>query len=182
MMMCIIIISISSSSSSSIIVRSISRLSFAFLHKETPRHFPRKTNLSFPLPGGSNSSWLPPRRVRRGYPGCHYAAPSTAGPRIAAPPTSPVAQATAHAKERPASPPPAPLPCSAASPLSYPFFCNFTELALRLFGRQINQIQGHALHEKGLQFTKTNRRRYTGQRPGTKRARGPADKPRINHG
>ena len=51
------------------------------------------------------------------------------------------AQATAHAKERPASPPPAPLPCSAASPLFYAFFCNFTELALRRFERQVNQIQ-----------------------------------------
>ena len=51
------------------------------------------------------------------------------------------AQATAHAKERPASPPPAPLPCSAASPLFYALFCNFTELALRRFERQVNQIQ-----------------------------------------
>ena len=51
------------------------------------------------------------------------------------------AQATAHAKERPASPPPAPLPCSAASPLFYAFFCDFTEFAFRRFERQVNQIQ-----------------------------------------
>ena len=50
------------------------------------------------------------------------------------------AQATAHAKERPASPPPAPLPCSAASPLFYALFCNLVELALRRFERQINHI------------------------------------------
>ena len=29
-------------------------------------------------------------------------------------------------------------------------------------------------------FTKTNKRRYTGQQPGTKSARGPADQPLIN--
>ena len=29
-------------------------------------------------------------------------------------------------------------------------------------------------------FTETNRRRYSGQQPGTKSARGPADKPRMN--
>ena len=31
-------------------------------------------------------------------------------------------------------------------------------------------------------FTETNRRRYTGQQPRTKSARGPADKPRMNRG
>ena len=34
----------------------------------------------------------------------------------------------------------APLPCSAAPPLFYALFCNFTELALRRFERQVNQI------------------------------------------
>ena len=37
---------------------------------------------------------------------------------------------------------------------------------------------GHALHEKGLQ--KTNRRRYTGQQPGTKSALRPADQLVVN--
>ena len=36
---------------------------------------------------------------------------------------------------------------------------------------------GHALHEG---FTETNKRRYTGQQPAKKSARGPGDKPLIN--
>ena len=51
----------------------------------------RENNGIVPLPGGSNSRWHPPRRVRRRCPGDPYAAPSTAGPRIAAPSAPPVA-------------------------------------------------------------------------------------------
>ena len=54
-----------------------------------------------------------------------------------------------------------------------------------------NNFLGHALHEKGLfpdmpcmkkGFTETNSRRYTGQQPATKSARGPAVKPLVNRG
>ena len=41
-------------------------------------------------------------------------------------------------------------------------------------------VPGHALHEK--EFTETNRRRYTGQQPAKKDARGPGNKPQINCG
>ena len=55
-----------------------------------------RNNLESLYPGPpntiTNSRWPPPRRVRRGYPGQPYAAPPTAGPRIAAPPGPPVAQ------------------------------------------------------------------------------------------
>ena len=43
-----------------------------------------------------------------------------------------------------------------------------------------NLIPGYAL--RGKRFTKTNRRRSTGQQPGTKSARGPAAKPRVKRG
>ena len=62
-----------------------------FLARKKPKTASRENNGSVPLPGGSNSRWLLPRRVRRRSPGYLDAAPSTAGPRIAAPSAPPVA-------------------------------------------------------------------------------------------
>ena len=44
----------------------------------------------------------------------------------------------------------------------------------------LKNIPGHALHEKGLQGP--NKRRYTGQQPGTKSAFRPGDEPVVNRG
>ena len=60
--------------------------------------------------------------------------------------------------------------------------------ALGAFGTMIKYdveksytVPGHALHEKSSQ-RQIRRRRYTGQQPGTKSVRGPADQPLINRG
>ena len=61
-----------------------------FVAQRKPKTVPQVNNGSVPLPGGSNSRWLPPRRVKRGYPRYPYAALSTARPQIAAPSIPPV--------------------------------------------------------------------------------------------